>query len=160
LTTQVLLDGVAGTKECTGGFIANIEPLSDVRRKANLQITLASNVSYDFSVQIPSALTYEGLILYRKCKILDDESDHCASDSFARHYLTEKFPTKAQWNTKPYAENIFYFMHPYSEYVLSKDSNPGFCSYAACFVKRGAYAVELSNVDALIFPDKEIRPTR
>jgi len=160
LTPHVLLDGVAGTNECAGGFTADIEPSSNVRRKANMQITLASNVSYEFSVQIPSTLAYEGLNLYRKCKVLDGTSDYCASDSYASHYLTEKSPQKAKWNPRPEAENIFYFLNPYSEYVLSKDSSSGFCSYAECFVKRGDYAVELSKVDALIFPDKEIRPTR
>jgi len=159
---QVLVDSVAGTDECApGGFSANIES-SSVRRKASAQIKLASNASYNFNVQIPSNLPYDGVNLYRKClKPISTLADACASDSNVRHYLVEKFPLlKAKWEAEPSAENLFYFQNPYSEYALSKDSSSGFCTYAECYVMRGDYKVQLSNVDVLIFPDKEIRPTR
>jgi hypothetical protein len=59
----------------------------------------------------------------------------------------------------PSRENIFYFQHPLSEYTLRETSGSGSCTYANCYVERGGFSVEMTNVDALIFADQEIRPS-
>ena len=56
-------------------------------------------------------------------------------------------------------ENIFYFEYPFAEYALSETSSSGTCTYANCYVERGGFAVKMTNVDALIFADREIRPS-
>jgi hypothetical protein len=56
-------------------------------------------------------------------------------------------------------ENIFYFEHPFGEYTLREKPDTGSCTYASCYVERGGFAVKMTNVDALIFADKEIRPS-
>jgi len=167
---QVLLDGLAGAPGCPPeGFTADLESslstikLTSPRRKANIQIKLASGATYMFDVQIPSNLPYDGVNLYRKCRTAEPtESFSCGSDSATRHYLTEKFSNRPEETGDPITENIFYFQNPYSDYALSKsrDLSLGACEYSDCFVSRVGYEVTLHNVDALIFPDKEIRPTR
>ena len=56
-------------------------------------------------------------------------------------------------------ERIFYFQYPFGEYTLRENSSSGSCTYANCYVERGGFAVKLENVDALIFADREIRPS-
>jgi hypothetical protein len=169
---QVLLDGVAGTAGCASGsengFTSEMEipdtsgtplkPTTPPTRTAKIQINLSSNMSYSFNVQTSSNLVYDGRSTYRDCK--NPNQLGCGPDSAVIHFLPENLPESTTWDGDPSKENIFYFRNPYEDYMLSEDSNSGFCSYAECFVKRGVYAVQLSSVDALIFPDKEIRPTR
>jgi hypothetical protein len=56
-------------------------------------------------------------------------------------------------------ENIFYFEHLFGEYTLREKPGTGSCTYASCYVERGGFAVEMTNVDALIFADRELRPS-
>jgi hypothetical protein len=69
-------------------------------------------------------------------------------------------------------ENVFYFAKPLSQYFLSgAPPAPGIppvpCTYANCYISRidGSYlsgeykTAWFSNVDLLVFPDKQIRPT-
>jgi hypothetical protein len=58
-------------------------------------------------------------------------------------------------------ENIFYFQHDLEEYILREKpgSGSGSCTYASCYVERAGFAVKMTNVDALIFADQEIRPS-
>ena len=67
-------------------------------------------------------------------------------------------------------ENVFYFTKPFSQYILSGDPSGSpqvQCTYANCYVYRkdnGKLAPSFqsgwfSNVDLLVFPDKQIRPS-
>lgn len=56
-------------------------------------------------------------------------------------------------------KNIFYFPNRRDSYQLSNPSNPSNpCTYASCTISSGAQSLQLSNVDVLVFADKEIRP--
>ena len=167
---QVLLDGIARTPhagtvcpstdafelklgELTNGF--GTTPWS---RDANVAITMDSGAQYSFNVRASSSPAYDGQDLYYDCTAKsaigcgkDDENSY--------HFMPKMDSTVELVEGKDSKENIFYFEYPFSEYTLSEASGSGFCTYANCYVERGGFAVKLENVDALIFADREIRPS-
>jgi hypothetical protein len=128
-------------------------------RKANVAINLASGVRYSFGVRAPSNPAYDGKDLYAKSLTSATSFGFGSEDEASYHFrprmnaATEFIPGS---NSR---ENIFYFQHPLSEYSLREISGSGSCTYANCYVERGGFAVEMTNVDALIFADQEIRPS-
>ena len=159
---SVLLDGVAMrgsncSPEDNRAFTSQLaspesytEPVAPPNRIANAQIVMASNASYDFSVRVPSNLAYDGMNLLRNC---EQQSGICDSTSTQAHYLPEA-RGQPGFTASQSKENLFYFRYPFGQYQVTT------CTYSNCTVTRGGSALELKNVDALIFPDKEIRPTR
>ena len=167
---QVLLDGIARTPyagtvcpstdafelklgELTNGF--GTTPWS---RDANVAITMDSGAQYSFNVRASSSPAYDGQDLYYDCTAKsaigcgkDDENSY--------HFMPKMDSTVESVEGKDSKENIFYFEYPFSEYTLSETSGSGSCTYANCYVERGGFAVKLENVDALIFADREIRPS-
>ena len=172
--SSVVLDGVA-KKDIKGkdincssnknqGFTAelasaydNIETVAPPNRIANVRIKMDSEASYTFSVRVPSNLAYDGIDLFRNCS---QEEGRCESNSTQVHYLPENtnIPTIIQGPESK--ENLFYFRYPSKQYQVTGSSNSEPCTYANCTVEGEIKTVQLKNVDALIFPDKEIRPTR
>ena len=168
---QVLLDGVArigfaatecpATKafEVTYGELTPGSPgIVPLTRKANVAINLASGVRYSFGVRAPSNPAYDGKDLYDKCIALSPTG--CGSaDEASYHFRPRMNSASESIPGSPSRENIFYFRHPFSEYTLRETSGSGSCTYANCYVERGGFAVEMTNVDALVFADREIRPS-
>jgi prepilin-type N-terminal cleavage/methylation domain-containing protein len=161
---QVLLDGVARTPSvttlCTStrGFSVTMGSTS-FNRNADVVITQASNATYSFSVRVPSNPAYDGNDLYDKCT--STSASGCGGvNELAYHFKPLMNSTTESKQGSPSRENIFYFRYPYSEYTLRGTSSAGsLCTYSSCFVQRSGAAVQLTNVDALIFSDREIRPS-
>jgi len=172
--SSVLLDGVA-KKDIEGndvscsskineGFTAQlaslrdpINPVAPPNRIANVRIVMASNPSYSFSVRIPSNLAHDGRDLFRNCS---QQNGICESNLTQSHYLPENTNSQDSFQGLESKENLFYFSYPSNKYQLTGSSNSEPCTYANCTVAGIIKTVQLANVDALIFPDKEIRPTR
>jgi prepilin-type N-terminal cleavage/methylation domain-containing protein len=172
-TVQVLLDGIARAPfartvcpstnafkvtpgELTeGDYREGITPWS---RDANVAITMASGAQYNFNVRASSSPAYDGQDLYYDCKA--NSAIGCGKDDEnSYHFMPKMDSTVELVEGKDSKENIFYFEYPFSEYTLSETSGSGSCTYANCYVKRGGFAVKMTNVDALIFADREIRPS-
>jgi len=169
---QVLLDGVARTGRFPGtqcpsttafdvtyGELTTGSSVVSLTRKANVAINLASGVRYSFGVRAPSNPAYDGKDLYAKSLVSDTSFGFGSEDEASYHFrpkmnsATESIPGS---NSR---ENIFYFQHDLEEYTLREKPGTGSCTYAKCYVERGGFAVEMTNVDALIFADREIRPS-
>jgi hypothetical protein len=169
---QVLLDGVAKapfagtlcpyttafavTSSLDSPPIKGVLPLT---RDANVVINLASGVRYSFSVRAASNPAYDGKDLYPNCNASLSPTGCGSEDEASYHFRPKMISASDSINGDPSRENIFYFQHPLSEYTLRETSGSGSCTYASCYVERGSFAVEMTNVDALIFADQEIRPS-
>ena len=171
---QVLLDGVARTGRFAGtlcpsttAFVVTYGELSSgssggrapLARDANVAINLASGVRYSFSVRAPSNPAYDGKDLYANSLTSATLFGFGSEDEASYHFRPKMDSASESIPGSPSRENIFYFQHPLSEYTLRKTSGSGSCTYANCYVERGGFAVEMTNVDALIFADQEIRPS-
>lgn len=168
--TSVLLDGVAmrGSSCFTSdnsAFTAQLATspiyeenrLAPPNRIANMQIVMDSSASYDFSVRVPSNLAYDGLNFLRKC---NKGTGICEDNSAQVHYLPENTTVPTVFQGPESKENLFYFRYPRNQYLVTGNSSTGTCAYSNCTVTRTGKTFQLVNVDAIIFPDKEIRPTR
>jgi len=160
---QVMLDGVARTPSastlCTStrGFSVTMGSVS-FNRNADIVITQASNAIYSFSVRAPSNPAYDGNDLYDKCT--STSASGCGGvNELAYHFKPLMNSTSEVIAGSTFRENIFYFKYPFSEYTLRENSSSGSCKYSSCYVQRSGSAVRMSNVDALIFADREIRPS-
>jgi prepilin-type N-terminal cleavage/methylation domain-containing protein len=173
-TVQVLLDGVARSPfartvcpstdafkvtpgELTeGDYREGITPWS---RDANVAITMDSGAQYTFSVRASPSPAYDGQDLYYDCKA--KSLIGCGKGDENSYHFRPKMDSLAEFLPgNASKENIFYFEYPSSDYTLSEESGSGkSCTYANCYVERGGFAVKMTNVDALIFADREIRPS-
>ena len=169
-TVQVLLDGVARTRfattvcpsteafKVTPGMLTDGLGITPWSRDANVAITMASGAQYNFNVRASSSPAYDGQDSYYDCTVNSLSGCGVANED-SYHFKPrmnspiELLPGDAS------KENIFYFEYPFSEYTLSETSSSGSCTYANCYVERGGFAVKMTNVDALIFADREIRPS-
>ena len=171
---QVLLDGVARAGRFAGtlcpsttAFEVTYGELSSgssggrvpLTRDANVAINLASGVRYSFSVRAPSNPAYDGKDLYAKSLVSDTSFGFGSEDEASYHFRPKMNSASESIDGSPSRENVFYFQHPLSEYTLRETSGSGSCTYASCYVERSGFAVEMTNVDALIFADREIRPS-
>ena len=171
---QVLLDGVARTGRFAGTLCPattafdvtygsltspSIDGVVPLTRDANIVINLASGVRYNFSVRAASNPAYDGKDLYPNCNASLSPIGCGPPDEASYHFRPKMISASESIDGYPSRENIFYFQHPLSEYTLRETSGSGSCTYANCYVERGGFAVELTNVDALIFADQEIRPS-
>jgi len=169
---QVLLDGVAKTPFAgtlcpyTEAFAVTssldspaIKGVLPLTRDANVVINLASGVRYSFSVRAVSNPAYDGKDLYPNCNASLSPTGCGSEDEASYHFRPKMISASDSIDGDPSRENIFYFQHPLSEYTLRETSGSGSCTYANCYVERGGFAVEMTNVDALIFADQEIRPS-
>ena len=171
---QVLLDGVAKapfagtlcpsstafavTSSLDSPSAGGVLPLT---RDANVAINLASGVRYSFSVRAPSNPAYDGKDLYEKSVAKDTLIGFGPRDEASYHFRPKMNSASEFIPGSDSRENIFYFQHPLSEYTLREKpgSGSGSCAYASCYVERAGFAVKMTNVDALIFADQEIRPS-
>lgn len=166
---QVLIDGLAkSSTSCTSPRGLQVTLGSGLVRNADVTIRMASGSSYKFSVRSPNNPAYDGNALYPNCVgEVADAADTSQAGSECGQQLKEE-PTnhyKPVMNSSTYSEipgenikeNLFYFPYPRSDYVLSQTSGSGSCQYSQCHVSRDGAAVQLSNVDGLIFSDQEIR---
>jgi hypothetical protein len=171
---QVLLDGVARTGRFAGTLCPSTTALevtygelssgssggrAPLARDANVAINLASGVRYSFSVRAPSNPAYDGKDLYAKSLTSATSFGFGEKDEASYHFRPKMDSASESIPGSDSRENIFYFQHPLSEYTLRETSGSGSCTYANCYVERGGFAVEMTNVDALIFADQEIRPS-
>jgi hypothetical protein len=172
---QVLLDGVAMTGsagtlcpsttafDVTYGSLTS--PSTDgvvpLTRDANVAINLASGVRYSFSVRAPSNPAYDGKDLYAKSLTSATSFGFGEKDEASYHFRPKMDSASESIPGSDSRENIFYFQHDLEEYVLREKpgSGSGSCTYASCYVERAGFAVKMTNVDALIFADQEIRPS-
>ena len=166
---QVLIDGLAKPRSscgsASGAFRVRLGSLSlvtssttPINRNADITITMNSPpVSYGFSVRSPSNPAYDGNALYDLCTTTSILGCAEQANLVTYHYKPFMNSTSEVVDGQLSKENLFYFKHSFSEYVLRQDSGSGTCSYSQCYVQRGAAAVQLRNVDGLIFADKEIR---
>jgi hypothetical protein len=141
----------------TGSYVPGSQDrkISPPNRIASIQINMAApGVSYSFSTRVSSNLSYDGRYLFQNCA---RDDGLCGSDSAFNHYLPENANTSSFTGSES-KENLFYFKYPYSDYEI----NQGTCAYSSCSVtvKRSGFTLQLERVDALVFPDKEIRPSR
>jgi prepilin-type N-terminal cleavage/methylation domain-containing protein len=173
---QVLLDGVARTgrnarTECPSTTAFDVtygsltSPSTDgvvpLTRDANVAINLASGVRYSFSVRAPSNPAYDGKDLYAKSLTSATSFGFGEKDEASYHFRPKMDSASESIPGSDSRENIFYFQYDLEEYILREKpgSGSGSCTYANCYVERGGFAVEMTNVDALIFADREIRPS-
>jgi prepilin-type N-terminal cleavage/methylation domain-containing protein len=178
-TVQVLLDGVARTPfartVCPSTDAFKVTPgeltigwgTSPWSRDANVAINMASGAQYNFSVRASSSPAYDGQDLYYDCTV--NSSSGCGRDDENSYHFkpkmdstTEAFEDSLSASGRERGrERIFYFEYPFREYILRENSSSGSgsCAYANCYVERGGFAVKMTNVDALIFADREIRPS-
>ena len=171
---QVLLDGVARTGRFAGTLCPSttafdvtygsltspsIDGVVPLTRDANVVINLASGVRYSFSVRAASNPAYDGKDLYPNCNASLSPTGCGSENEASYHFRPKMISASDSIDGDPSRENIFYFQHPLSEYTLRETSGSGSCTYANCYVERGGFAVEMTNVDALIFADQEIRPS-
>ena len=148
----------ASTFSVTLGATGSIGQIDSILRNADITITMDSpRVSYSFSVRSPSSPAYDGVALYGLCTSRRQSGCGDVNSTIYHHKPLMSWPAQIINNTTPEKENIFYFDYPYSEYVLSKNSGSGTCSYSQCYVSRNGVAVEMNYVDSLVFADKEIR---
>jgi prepilin-type N-terminal cleavage/methylation domain-containing protein len=171
---QVLLDGVARTGRFAGTLCpattafqvtyGSLTPSSTggvlpLTRDANVAINLASGDRYSFSVRAASNPAYDGKDLYAKC-VAGATLIGCGSPGEASYHFRPRMNAASEsMPGSPSRENLFYFQYPFSEYTLRETAGSGSCTYANCYVERGGFAVNMTNVDALIFADQEIRPS-
>jgi prepilin-type N-terminal cleavage/methylation domain-containing protein len=171
---QVLLDGVAKTP-FAGTFCPSTTAFSvtssldspsigggkSLTRDANVAINLASGVRYSFSVRAASNPAYDGKDLYSKCEAGDTPIGCGPEDAASYHFRPNMNSASESIPGNPSKENIFYFQYNLKEYTLRQKpgSGPEPCTYSSCYVERGGFAVKMTNVDALIFADQEIRPS-
>ncbi len=165
---QVLLDGLAkSSTSCTSprGLevklgsqnLARQSLTTPIHRNADLMIRMASGSSYSFSVRSPNNPAYDGNALYDLCTATSDLGCGQTDKEVTYHYRPFMNSTNEEKVGQYNKENLFYFPYQRREYVLSQTSGAGDCKYSQCHVSRGGAAVQLSNVDGLIFSDQEIR---
>jgi len=157
---QVLLAGTASP--CALGVALSSSVFSDVTtysRNAEIQIALDSRSKYSFSAKVPSNPAYDGNDYYGseyECMSKSYDDDDCRVTQFQPGIAHLK--ARSGYGGDVYLENLFYFDYPYSAYTLREKPGSGSCTFESCYVQGGGSAVQLTRVDALIFPDKEIRP--
>ena len=163
---QVLLDGIVCSS--TTGFVVTLgsslytgtTPYPPINRNADISIKMVSGASYRFSVRSPDNPAYDGNALYDLCTQSGTGNMlGCARDpnQVTYHFKPLMNSTTEAIGGQNSKENVFYFKYPFSEYVLSRDSGTGSCSFTQCYVERNGMSVRLSKVDSLIFSDQEIR---
>ena len=169
-TVQVLLDGVArprfATTKCPSTEAFKVTPgeltigwgTQPWSRDANIAITMDSGAQYSFNVRASSSPAYDGQDLYYDCTT--NSAIGCGEKNENSYHFAPRMNSPIELLPGDASkENIFYFEYPFSEYTLSETSSSGSCTYANCYVERGGFAVKMTNVDALIFADREIRPS-
>jgi len=171
---QPLLDGLAlvggscsanytSNNSASNGLSAAMAPFGNnfFNAIAGMTINMANGSVYKFSALVPSIHGYAGNDFWNdgnSCSTINDYGCGPVSES-VYHFKPEDSSTSAVVDPKTGSkENVFYFKYPFSQYSLSKDATSGDCSYAECHVIGPDKAVQLKEVDALIFPDKEVRP--
>jgi hypothetical protein len=155
---QVLLDGLSCASPFRATFGAKLPQVNSIYRNADITITMDSPpVSYKISLRSPSSPAYDGNALYDLCTFTSEFG--CGpKNSTTYHYKPFMNSTTEVYDqTTSETDNFFYFKYPFSEYVLSKDSGSGTCTYSQCYVSRNGFAVKMKYVDSLVFADKEIR---
>ena len=159
---QVLLVGPATpcTLNVALSSAASAEDATLYSRNADIQIALDSSSVYTFSAKVPSNPAFDGNNFYTsdyECMSKKDDECKASQREFGIASIVH-FKARSDIVALKTAENLFYFDHPYLEYILRGSPGSGSCTYESCYVSGGGSAVQLTNVDALIFPDKEIRP--
>jgi len=167
---QVLLDGVARAPfprtvcpsttafKLTPGELTKGFGTSPWSRDANVAIAMDSGAQYNFNVRASSSPAYDGQDLYYDCTV--NSATGCGKDDENSYHFKPKMDSTNEFvDGRESKENIFYFEYPFAEYALSEKPGSGSCTYASCYVERGGFAVKMTNVDALIFADREIRPS-
>jgi prepilin-type N-terminal cleavage/methylation domain-containing protein len=166
---QVLLDGLAMSDSCNSpsnsGFNVQMESQT-LSRSGKVNIRIDPNMNYSFNTLLPLNRLYDGNDFFNTCVV--STATACGfvaerASSIVLHYKPENSASLPMIPGDPTKENVFYFKYPYSGYTLRE--GPGSllpCTFNNCYVQNvdQSYTVSLTNVDALIFPDKEIRPTR
>ena len=179
---QVVLDGVAKTSSANCSSRSNQGlVVADGRSnfsdpKATIEINLdRDDLDYKFSVQRPSNPAYDGISLYdefnAKCLNSSKTFTGCGTstyvvshrpESYSSYFRDESCPNQFDICGSSSKETVIYFVKPFSQYALSDVPGSGSpCTYAKCYAQEtnGTFSVRLSNVDHLVFPDKEIRPS-
>jgi prepilin-type N-terminal cleavage/methylation domain-containing protein len=179
---QVVLDGVAKTSSanCSSrsnqGLLVTVGQSNRPDQKATIEINLdRDDLDYKFSIQRPSNPAYDGISLY------DDARGGCTSssktttgcgtstyvvshrpESYSSYFQDESCPNQFDICGSSSKETVIYFVKPFSQYALSDvPGSESPCTYAKCYAQEtnGTFSVRLSNVDHLVFPDKEFRPS-
>ena len=158
---QLLLDGVAKdppADDCTDskGFRVTMAN-GNFHRNADMTIRLDTGAVYAFRVRVPSNPRHDGNDLYNPCSSASKTGCGEIKETIY-HYKPAMDSLTEAISGLDSKENLFYFQYPYSDYKLSQNASSGSCSYTKCYVKRNGAAVQLKNVDGLIFTDQEIRP--
>jgi len=168
--TQVVLDGInSSSTSCSSasGFTVTLGSGKGVYRNADIAITQVQNsgiigalkpsINYNYSLRVPSSPQYDGNEVYSTSPCAT--STGCgATDETTAHFKPLMGSASESFTGNASKENVFYFSYPYSEYSLQGDSSGSSCTYKQCYVQRNGAAVQLTNVDVLIFADREIRP--
>jgi prepilin-type N-terminal cleavage/methylation domain-containing protein len=175
---QPLLDGLAlngascSSNSPSNGLYVTIASSEFYNSFAGMTINMASGMVFKFNALLPSNPGYSGndywntagnscLNTSSGCEAPQGQSVyHFKPESYASFSPAVGCPVDICGS--PSKENVFYFIYSSSQYSLSGNAGSGtLCTYDSCNVRRSStsYSVRLSNVDALIFPDKEIRPS-
>jgi len=163
---QVFLAGKANPCSFSVALASSAEPgVTSYSRNADIQIALDSKSAYSFSAKVPSNPAYDGNDFFGSgygCMSKEEDEGHgnCSALQLTTDggSIAHRKERSGSLTGSSYMENLFYFDNPSTEYSFSRTSGSGFCTYESCYVKGGGSAVQLTNVDALIFTDKEIRP--
>jgi len=166
---QVLLDGLAMSANCNSpnnsGFSAQMDSQT-LSRSGRINIKIDPDTNYSFNTLLPLNKLYDGNDFFDTC--VSTATNACGfvavlPSTTILHYKPENLISLPMITGDPTKENVFYFKYPYSGYTLRDGPGSSLpCTFNNCYVQKvdQSYAVSLTNVDALIFPDKEIRPTR
>lgn len=166
---SVMLDGIVKSgSSCasTTGMSVTVGS-GTVNRNADVEITQVLNqgivgalnpqIRYKYGLRVPSSPQYDGNEVYSASTCAT--STGCGStDETVTHFKPLMSSSSESFTGNASKENVFYFSYPYSEYSLQGSSSGSSCTYKQCYVQRNGAAVQLTNVDVLIFADREIRP--
>jgi prepilin-type N-terminal cleavage/methylation domain-containing protein len=169
---SVMLDGIvrSGTSCASTTGISVTVGSGAVNRNADVEITQVLNqgivgalnpqIRYKYGLRVPSSPQYDGNEVYStsSCATSTGSTGCGATDETTRHFKPLMSSASESFTGNDSKENVFYFSYPYSEYSLQGDSSGSSCTYKQCYVQRNGAAVQLTNVDVLIFADREIRP--
>jgi len=163
---QPLLDGLAldggscSSRSASNGFSVTLAS-NNFNAFAGMTINMANGTIFKFRTLVPSNPMYAGNDFWNPGNsCLTTSSFGCGAIESQSVYHFKPLMQSSSEAIQPIGskENVFYFQYPSSQYLLREDATSGYCSYTKCYVMRENKAVQLYKVDALIFPDKEVRP--
>lgn len=164
-TIQVLVDNLVACSPVAAAMDMKVTSAGSVdnystSRDVDLTINQSGGIATSFSARIASNPLYAGMDMYGDTSCPVASSNTCYLGDTSKHILPAMNTTGGskvianQETGDLDKENVFYFKNPSSYYDLQS------CTYAKCLVVLNgtSASVELTNVDVLVFADRDWRP--